>query len=152
MRDSYTNRNHCPSHEMWSFLQGTQDISNRAFEWLYLQRYSELQPIISHTFIILTEVILGICWAILETDTWETLVDTEWPHRDCRVCMHGSFRWVITRDYQIIKLGEMMTTFTWTPLWVAVFAFNALMCRSVKPMSSNSHHIYRHIKLKFVST
>ena len=28
-----------------------------------------------HAFIILTKVILGIVWAILETDTWEPLVE-----------------------------------------------------------------------------
>ena len=28
-----------------------------------------------HAFIILTKVILGIFWAILETDTWEPLVE-----------------------------------------------------------------------------
>ena len=55
--------------------------------------------------------------------------------------MHGNFRWIITCDYQIIKLGEKMTTFTRSPLWVAVSALNALRCRSVKLMSSNSHHI-----------
>ena len=45
----------------------------RKFERLYLQKYSELQPKIWHAFIILTKVILGIFWAILETDTWELL-------------------------------------------------------------------------------
>ena len=40
---------------------------------LYLQKYSELPPRIWHAFIILTKVILGIFWAILETDTWELL-------------------------------------------------------------------------------
>ena len=43
------------------------------FERLYLQKYSELQPKIWHAFIILTKVILGIFWAILEMDTWELL-------------------------------------------------------------------------------
>ena len=47
----------------------------RKFERLYLQKYSELQPRIWHAFIILTKVILGICWAVLETDTWEPLVE-----------------------------------------------------------------------------
>ena len=45
------------------------------FERLYLQKYLELQPRIWHAFIILTKVILGIFWAILETDTWEPLVE-----------------------------------------------------------------------------
>ena len=45
----------------------------RKFERLYLQKYSELQPKIWHILIILTKVILGIFWAILETDTWELL-------------------------------------------------------------------------------
>ena len=45
------------------------------FKRLYLQKYSELQPRIWHAFIILTKVILGIFWAILETDTWKQLVE-----------------------------------------------------------------------------
>ena len=47
----------------------------KKFERLYLQKYPELQPRNWHAFIILTKVILGIFWAILETDTWEPLVE-----------------------------------------------------------------------------
>ena len=36
---------------------------------------TQWQPKILHAFIILTKVILGICWAILESDTWEPLVE-----------------------------------------------------------------------------
>ena len=58
-------------------ILGKNAIQNRKFERLYLQKYSELQPRILHAFIILTvnQVILGIFWAILETDTWEPLVE-----------------------------------------------------------------------------
>ena len=36
---------------------------------------SKKYPRMWHAFIILTKVILGIVWAILETDTWEPLVE-----------------------------------------------------------------------------
>ena len=55
--------------------EGKNAKQKRKFERLYLQKYSELQPRIWHAFIILTKVILGIVWAILETDTWEPLVE-----------------------------------------------------------------------------
>ena len=53
------------------FAQSVGDLNSEVP--LYLQKYSELQPKIWHAFIILTKVILGIFWAILEMDTWELL-------------------------------------------------------------------------------
>ena len=47
--------------------EGKNAKQKRKFE------YSELQPKIWHAFITLTKVILGIFWAILESDTWELL-------------------------------------------------------------------------------
>ena len=45
-----------------------RNIINRKFEWLYPQKYSELQPIILHAFTLPHNVIFG---AILEMVTWE---------------------------------------------------------------------------------